>query len=140
MGRQMTVLFQFSAILMTWKIFLKSQPGIRTLINLVALILFWFIWFSQDNNHCYEDILWETLSESNVFRDYKYFENDRFRTDLLSELSTANVEDKENGLNNLLNGCKRILDVHAPRKQKYAGGNHVPLWRRLCLRKYKNST
>ena len=48
-------------------------------------------------------------------RDYKYFENDRFRTDLLSEFGTANIEEKGNGLNNLLNACKRILDVHASR-------------------------
>ena len=49
-------------------------------------------------------------------RDYKYFENDRFRTDLLSEFGTANIEEKGNGLNNLLNACKRILDVHASRR------------------------
>ena len=47
------------------------------------------------------------------YRDYKYFENDRFRTDLLSEFGKANIEEKENGLNKLLNACKRILDVHA---------------------------
>ena len=56
---------------------------------------------------------------------FKHFENDKFRTDLLSEFGTANVEEKENGLNNLLNACKRILDIHAPRKQKYARGNHM---------------
>ena len=43
----------------------------------------------------------------------------------MSEFGTANVEEKENGLNNLLNACKRILDIHAPRKQKYARGNHM---------------
>ena len=26
------------------------------------------------------------------YRDYKYFENDRFRTELLSELGNANIE------------------------------------------------
>ena len=60
------------------------------------------------------------------YRDYKYFENDRFRTDLLSEFGKANIEKNENGLNNLLNACKRILDTHASRKQKYARGNHMP--------------
>ena len=34
-------------------------------------------------------------------------------------------EEKENGLNNLLNACTRILDIHAPRKQKYARDNHM---------------
>ena len=42
------------------------------------------------------------------YSDYKYFENDRFRTDLFSEFSKANIEEKENGLNNLLNACERI--------------------------------
>ena len=60
------------------------------------------------------------------YRDYKYFENDRFRTGLLSEFGKANIKEKENGLNNLLNACKRMLDIHAPRKQKYARGNHMP--------------
>ena len=26
----------------------------------------------------------------------------------------------------MLNACKRILDIHAPRKQKYSRGNHIP--------------
>ena len=70
--------------------------------------------------------LLEKLQPSVVnYRDYKYFENDRFRTDLLSEFGKANIEEKENGLNNLLNACKRILDIHAPHKQKYARGNRM---------------
>ena len=31
------------------------------------------------------------------YRDYKYFENDRFRTDLLSEFGKAKMEENENG-------------------------------------------
>ena len=51
------------------------------------------------------------------YRDYKYFENNRFRTDLLSQSGKANIEEKENGINSLLNACKRILDIllHASR-------------------------
>ena len=59
------------------------------------------------------------------YRDYKYFENDKFRTDLLSEFGKADIKEKENGLNNLLNACKRILDIHVPRKQRYGRGNHM---------------
>ena len=34
------------------------------------------------------------------YRDYKYFEYDRFRTDLFSELDKANIEEEQkNGLN-----------------------------------------
>ena len=59
------------------------------------------------------------------YRDYKYFENNRFRTDLLSQSGKANIEEKENGINSLLNACKRTLDIDAPRKQKYARANHM---------------
>ena len=80
----------------------------------------------QDDSYCYEDILWELQPRVVYYRDYKHFENDKFRTDLLSEFGKANIEENENGLNNLLNACIRILDIHAPRKQKYARGNHIP--------------
>ena len=51
--------------------------------------------------------------------------NDKFRTDLLSKFGKANIEENENGLNNLLNACKRILDIHVTSKQKYARGNRM---------------
>ena len=47
------------------------------------------------------------------YRDYRYFENDKFRTDLLSEFGKTNIEEKENSLNNLLNARKRIFMLHA---------------------------
>ena len=47
------------------------------------------------------------------YRDYRYFENDIFGTDLLSELGKANIDEKENGLNNLLSPCKGIFDIHS---------------------------
>ena len=59
------------------------------------------------------------------YRDYKYFENDTFRTDLLSEFGKANMKEKENGLNKFLSAGKRILDIHAPSKRKYAKSNHM---------------
>ena len=65
-------------------------------------------------------------SRATNYRDYKYFENCGFKADLLSELSKANVEENEKRLSNFLNACKRILDTHAPLKQKYARGNHMP--------------
>ena len=46
------------------------------------------------------------------YRDYKYFENVRFRADLLSELSKANIEENQEGLSDSLNTCKRTLDIH----------------------------
>ena len=46
-------------------------------------------------------------------RVYKYFENCRFRADLLSELSNASIEENEEGLSDFFN------------KQKYARCNHT---------------
>ena len=40
-------------------------------------------------------------------RDYKYFENGRFRADVLSQLNKANIEKNEEGLSNFLNTSKR---------------------------------
>ena len=66
----MIVLFQYSAILMTWKALLKSQPAIKNankpscidliLTNKSSTLLCdrnRFVWFSQDESYCYEDIL-----------------------------------------------------------------------------------
>lgn len=51
-------------------------------------------------------------------RDYKYFENDAYRTYLLSELAMENIKEKEKRLNNLPNACKRLLCIHDARKGK----------------------
>ena len=48
----------------------------------------------------------------------------------MSELSKANTEENEEGLGDLLNTCKRTLDLHVPRKQKYARGDHMPFMNR----------
>ena len=61
------------------------------------------------------------------YRNYKYFENDRLKIDLLSELGQINIEENENGLSNFLYACKRTLDIHTLCKQKNARGNHMPL-------------
>ena len=74
------------------------------------------------------------------YRDYKYFENYRFRADLLSELSKANIEGNEEELSDFLSICKIILDLHAPRKQKYARGNHMPFVNRALSKEIMTRT
>ena len=54
------------------------------------------------------------------YRDYKRFQNDVFREELLSELLNLNIDEKEGGFLNFLDICKKILNYHAPCKQKYA--------------------
>ena len=61
-------------------------------------------------------------------------------TDLLSEFGEANIEEKENGLNNLVGACKRILDIHAPRKLKYARGNHMPFMNKALSKEIMTRT
>ena len=74
------------------------------------------------------------------YRDYKYSENCRFRADLLSELSKENIEENEEGLSDFLDTCKRILDLHFPRKQKYARGNHMPFMNRALSKEIMTRT
>ena len=74
------------------------------------------------------------------YREYKYFENYRFRADLLSELSKANIEENEEGLSDFLSICKITLDLHAPRKQKYARGNHMPFMNRALSKEIMTRT
>ena len=74
------------------------------------------------------------------YRDNKHFENDKFKADLLSEFGKANIEENENRLNKLLNACKRILDIHAPRKQKYARGNHMPFMNKALSKEIMRRT
>ena len=115
---------------------LKSQLAKRTAINLVAST-----WCQQIKRqsfrHSYviKKSLYDFYSMKATFeklqprvvsyKDWKYFENDRFRADVLSELRTTNTEKNEEGLSDFLNTCKRILDLNASRKQKYVRGNNM---------------
>ena len=60
--------------------------------------------------------------------------------DLLSELSKANTEENEERLSDFLSACKRILDLHAPRKQKYARGNHMSFMSRAVSKEITTRT
>ena len=108
--------------------YLKSH--IKERINLLILKLFWlinykfptllcnqnrFAWLWKDDGRSYEDILWETSTDSSEIWE---LQNIEFRINLMSELRRVNKEEDENGLNNFLDACKRILEIHAPPKQK----------------------
>ena len=49
-----------------------------------------------------------------------------FREELLSELLNVNIDENEEGFSNFLDICKKILNYHAPCKQKHTRGNHLP--------------
>ena len=44
----------------------------------------------------------------------------------MSEFSKENIEENEEGLSEFLNTCIRMLNLHAPRKQKYDRDNRMP--------------
>ena len=58
------------------------------------------------------------------YRDYNFFDNERFRNDLLQEIPNYFIEFNDSILN--FDMCRITLDQHAPRKRKYARGNHMP--------------
>ena len=60
------------------------------------------------------------------YRDYKHFNNERFRDDLLSEISNSYLEFDNNSFDEFFNMCRSALNQHAPRKLKYVRGNHMP--------------
>ena len=60
------------------------------------------------------------------YRDYKFFDNARYRNDLLQEISSSYLEFNDNGFSGFFDICRTTLDQHAPRKKKYARGNHMP--------------
>ena len=117
MWKQVTVLFQFSAIFITWKkLTCYKNPSKPSCIELILTIKPWSFQHSCVIETGLSDfhkvaaivmkIFFEKLQTRDVnYRDYKYFVNDK-----------VNIEEKENGLSNLLNACKRILDILAPHK------------------------
>ena len=60
------------------------------------------------------------------YRDYKHFNNETYRNELLPEISNSFLNFDDSGFNDFFDIRRAILDQHAPRKQKYARGNHMP--------------
>ena len=58
----------------------------------------------------------------------------------MSELSKANVEENEEGLNETLDTCKIIADLHAPCKQKYARGSDMAFMNRALSKEIITKT
>ena len=70
------------------------------------------------------------------YRDYKLFDNVRYRNDLLQEISNSYLEFNDNGFSDLFDIWRTILDHHTPRKKKYVRGKSyaiVTVHRNCCL-------
>ena len=59
------------------------------------------------------------------YRDYKHFNNERLRYDLLSEISNSHLEFDNSSFDEFFKMGRSTLDQHAPQKQKYTRGNHM---------------
>ena len=65
------------------------------------------------------------------FRDYRDFQNNAVREDLLSELLNFNIEISDEGFTKFFETCNKHLNYHAPCKQKYVRGNHLPFMNKI---------
>ena len=51
------------------------------------------------------------------YRDYKFFDNARYRNDLLQEISGSYLEFDDNGFSGFFDICRTTLDQHAPKRR-----------------------
>ena len=74
------------------------------------------------------------------YRDYKYFQNDRYRDELTPKLSNIVSETNNIRLSEVLGICMDALDQYAPCKQKYTRGNHLPFMNKTISREIMKRT
>ena len=68
------------------------------------------------------------------YRTFSRFQSDVFREELLSKLLEVSIGENEESFSNFLDICKKNLTYHAPCKQKYARGNHLPFINKTLLK------
>ena len=74
------------------------------------------------------------------YRDYKFFDNARYRNDLLQEISSSYLEFNDNGFSGFFDICLTTLDQHAPRKKKYTRDNHMPFMNKTLSKEIMKCT
>ena len=74
------------------------------------------------------------------YRDYKHFQNDRYRDELTPKLSNIDSENNNTRLNEFLSICMDTLDQYAPCKQKYIRGNHLPFMNKTISKEIMKRT
>ena len=95
-------------------------------------------------NSCVLTVLktsFERLKPSVInYRDYKSFENKLFREELSFELSNLTLEENAEGLEDFIEICQKTLNYHAPGKQKFVRGHHLPFMNRTLSRAIMHMT
>ena len=74
------------------------------------------------------------------YRDYRHFQNDVFRDELLSELLDVSIVENEEDFSNFLDICKKNVNYHAPCKQKHSRGNHLPFMNKTLSKEIMKRT
>ena len=60
------------------------------------------------------------------YRDYKHFQNENLREDLLFGLSKLNIKNNYDSFTGFIETCMKTVNQRAPCKQKHVRGNHLP--------------
>ena len=74
------------------------------------------------------------------YREYRRFQNDVFREELLSELLNLSIGENEEGFSKFIDIYKKNANFHALCKQKYARGNHLPFMNKTLSKKIMKRT
>ena len=74
------------------------------------------------------------------YKDYRRFQNDVFREEVLSELLDVSIGENEEDFSNFLDICKKNVNYHAPCKQKYVRGNHLTFMNKTFSKKIMKRT
>ena len=74
------------------------------------------------------------------YKDYKHFQNDRYRDELTPKLSNIVSVNNNIRLNEFLSICMDTLDQNAPYKKKYTPGNHFPFMNKTISKEIMKRT
>ena len=74
------------------------------------------------------------------FRDYRHFQNNAFREDLLSELLNFNIEISDEGFTEFCQTYNKHLNYHAPCKEKYVRDSHLPFMNKILSKEIMKRT
>ena len=72
------------------------------------------------------------------YRDYKHFQNENFREDLL--FGTVSIKNNYDGFTSFIETCTETVNQHAPCKQKRVRGNHLPFMNKMLSKEIMTRT
>ena len=74
------------------------------------------------------------------YRDYKHFQNENVREDLLFRLSKLNIKNNDDGFTGFIETCMETVNQHAPCKQKDGRENHLPFMNKTLSKEIMTRT